>query len=90
MSRRLSERALPDFSHLIDRDAQLSLAQRDERGGRQELAFEVTGVWPRFYVGRLWLRTLAQAGHNGHVAAFLQGVSSRLSRTVSGESGAPC
>lgn len=89
MSQRLSERALPDFSQLIDGDAQLALAQRDAGGGRQKLVFEAAGVWPRLYVGRLRLRTLAQAGHDGHLAAFLHGVSSRLARTVSGEGGAP-
>lgn len=67
MSRRLSERALPDFSQLIDRDSQLALLDEHEQGSARQVSSEADD-WPRFFIGRCWLRTLAMVGHLAHRA----------------------
>ena len=88
MSRRLTERALPNFSQLIDGPPQLELAQGDERlGVDQGEADRQGGVWPRLYVGRFWLECAAHAGHS---AAPWLALSARRESEVSGEGGVTC
>lgn len=86
MSRRLSERALPDFSQLIDGSSQLLLTHVDEQRRVGELACDSDG-FPRIYVGRVWLRSLA---HLGDRRATAPRSSSRIDTVVSGEGGGAC
>jgi len=90
MSRRLSERALPDFSQLIDGNPQLSLTPDNQQGRGREVRFHITGTWPQLFIGRAWLRALAQCGHLAHRAGTAVAPSSRKPNDLSGEGGATC